>query len=73
MQRREASRLTSIRKLTGDFGAAKMTMGQPSLLSTNAPPTEELVMSIIATTLLLGVFLKNDIDYIITRCKLCVK
>ena len=65
MQRKEASRLTSKRKLTGDFGAAKMTMGQSSLLSTSAPPTDELVMSMTAMTLLLEVFLKNDIDYII--------
>src|SRR3989338_2525872 len=69
VHRREASRLTSKRKLTGDFGAAKMVMGQPSLLSASAPPTDELVMSIMATTFFLGVLLKNVINYIITRRK----
>lgn len=69
VHRKEASRFTSKRKLIGDFGAAKITMGQPSLLSTNAPPTDELVMSMTATTFLLGVLLKIGIDYIITRKK----
>ena len=67
MHRKEASRLTSKRKLTGDFGTTKMVMGQPSLLSTSAPPTDELVMSMTATTLLLEVLLKNVIGYIITQ------
>src|SRR3989344_6960881 len=67
VHRKEASRLTSKRKLTGDLGAAETATGQPSLLSTSAPPTDELVMSIIATTFFLGVLLKNVIGYIITQ------
>ena len=67
MPLKEASRLTSKRKLTGDFGATKIVMGQLSLLSASAPPTDEPVMSMMATTLSLGVLLKNDIKYIVTQ------
>ena len=67
MHLKEASMLTSKRKLTGDFGATKMVMGHSSLLSVSAPPTDELVMSMTAATFFLGVLLKNDIKCIVTQ------